>query len=93
MVRLIYAGMAELADALDLGSSGKPCRFDPCYPQNTSSDSLCKENLRKVEKTLKKVLTKGVRCGIIYESPRERLTREQKAREFKKTSKKLSKTS
>ena len=24
--------MAELADALDLGSSGKPCRFDPCYP-------------------------------------------------------------
>ena len=27
-----YAGMAELADALDLGSSGKPCRFDSCYP-------------------------------------------------------------
>ena len=27
-----FAGMAELADALDLGSSGKPCRFDPCYP-------------------------------------------------------------
>ena len=24
--------MAELADALDLGSSGKPCRFDSCYP-------------------------------------------------------------
>ena len=25
--------MAELADALDLGSSGKPCRFKSCYPQ------------------------------------------------------------
>ena len=24
--------MAELADAQDLGSCGKPCRFDPCYP-------------------------------------------------------------
>ena len=27
-----YAGMAELADAPDLGSGGQPCRFDPCYP-------------------------------------------------------------
>ena len=26
------AGMAELADALDLGSSGRPCRFESCYP-------------------------------------------------------------
>ena len=26
--------MAELADALDLGSSGRPCRFDSCYPQH-----------------------------------------------------------
>ena len=24
--------MAELADALDLGSSGQPCRFKSCYP-------------------------------------------------------------
>ena len=24
--------MAELADAPDLGSGGKPCRFDSCYP-------------------------------------------------------------
>ena len=24
--------MAELADALDLGSSGRPCRFKSCYP-------------------------------------------------------------
>ncbi len=27
-----YADMAELADALDLGSSGRPCRFESCYP-------------------------------------------------------------
>ena len=24
--------MAELADAPDLGSGGKPCRFKSCYP-------------------------------------------------------------
>ncbi len=24
--------MAELADALDIGSSGRPCRFKSCYP-------------------------------------------------------------
>ena len=29
--------MAELADALDLGSSGRPCRFDSCYPQVNES--------------------------------------------------------
>ena len=27
-----YADMAELADAPDLGSGGRPCRFDSCYP-------------------------------------------------------------
>ncbi len=27
-----FADMAELADALDLGSSGQPCRFKSCYP-------------------------------------------------------------
>ena len=32
MVRQMQADMAELADALDLGSSGRPCRFDSCYP-------------------------------------------------------------
>ena len=25
--------MAELADALVLGTSGRPCRFKSCYPQ------------------------------------------------------------
>ncbi len=28
-----YADVAELADALDLGSSGRPCRFNSCHPQ------------------------------------------------------------
>ena len=27
-----YADMAELADAPDLGSGGRPCRFKSCYP-------------------------------------------------------------
>ncbi len=30
---ILFADMAELADALDLGSSGRPCRFESCYPQ------------------------------------------------------------
>ena len=29
-----HAGMAELADASDLGSGGKPCRFKSCCPQS-----------------------------------------------------------
>ncbi len=32
----IYAGMAELADAPDLGSGGRPCRFESCCPQENS---------------------------------------------------------
>ena len=28
--------MAELADALDLGSSSSECRFDSCYPHRES---------------------------------------------------------
>lgn len=28
--------MAELADALDLGSSSSECRFDSCYPHSKS---------------------------------------------------------
>ena len=27
-----YAGVAELADAPDLGSGGNPCRFKSCHP-------------------------------------------------------------
>lgn len=30
------ADVAELADALDLGSSSSECRFDSCYPHDKS---------------------------------------------------------
>ena len=32
MLTIIYADMAELADAQDLESCGYPCRFNSCYP-------------------------------------------------------------
>ena len=32
MATIEYADMAELADALVLGTSGQPCRFKSCYP-------------------------------------------------------------
>ena len=33
-----FAGVAELADAPDLGSGGSPCRFKSCHPyQKTAS--------------------------------------------------------
>lgn len=35
-----HAGMAELADAQDLGSCGKPCRFNPCYPHHNCTPVL-----------------------------------------------------
>ena len=31
---MTYADMAELADALVLGTSGQPCRFKSCYPHH-----------------------------------------------------------
>ena len=30
----LLAGVAELADALDLGSSSSECRFDSCHPHH-----------------------------------------------------------
>ena len=30
------AGMVELADTMDLGSIGQPCRFKSCYPHQTN---------------------------------------------------------
>ncbi len=32
-----YAGVAELADALDLGSSEYSCRFKSCHPHQVKS--------------------------------------------------------
>ena len=34
----VFADVAELADALDLGSSGRPCRFDSCHPHREKHD-------------------------------------------------------
>ena len=34
--------MAELADAPDLGSGGRPCRFKSCYPQSIAAKYLVK---------------------------------------------------
>ena len=33
---MTYADMAELADALVLGTSGQPCRFKSCYPHHSA---------------------------------------------------------
>ena len=32
--------MVELADTLDLGSSGQPCRFKSCYPHHVRRTQL-----------------------------------------------------
>ncbi len=33
---IFFAGVAELADALDLGSSSSECRFDSCHPHQNA---------------------------------------------------------
>ena len=33
----IKADMVELADTMDLGSIGHPCRFESCYPHQQNS--------------------------------------------------------
>ena len=38
-----HAGVAELADAPDLGSGGRPCRFKSCHPQ----ENCDKRNMAK----------------------------------------------
>lgn len=34
------AGMVELADTMDLGSIGKPCRFKSCYPHQLAASVI-----------------------------------------------------
>ena len=51
------AGVAELADATDLGSVGKPCRFKPCRPyqnQSTKRKNAHRPNDRKGGEKLSK---------------------------------------
>ena len=35
-----FAGVAELADALDLGSSSSECRFDSCHPHHYGNNKV-----------------------------------------------------
>ena len=51
------AGMAELADALDLGSSGRPCRFESCCPHSVVNPCIYGKNA---------VFTRVFRCLSYY---------------------------
>ena len=35
----IYAGVVELADTLDLGSNGQPCKFKSCRPYQKEEEA------------------------------------------------------
>ena len=51
-----FADMAELADAPDLGSGGRPCRFDSCYPHKVPDSGtflFFYRKVRPIEKTLR----------------------------------------
>ena len=37
---IISAGMVELADTIDLGSIGQPCRFKSCYPHQLAASVI-----------------------------------------------------
>ena len=37
---IISAGMVELADTMDLGSIGQPCRFESCYPHQLAASVI-----------------------------------------------------
>ena len=39
--KVIYAGVAELADALALGASAYACRFKSCHPHQKSQRNNC----------------------------------------------------
>lgn len=54
-----YADMAELADAPDLGSGGRPCRFESCYPQGKGLKSLDLLGFRPLLRGMKKEFWKG----------------------------------
>ena len=41
-------GYGGMADALDLGSSGKPCRFKSCYPHHNMAEYHPVEEVRVV---------------------------------------------
>ena len=71
IVRQMQADMAELADALDLGSSGRPCRFDSCYPHK---EAISTENtvfvasflFRKMDRRTRNVHQREKRISIDF---------------------------
>ena len=44
----LNADMAELADALDLESCGKQCRFKSYYPHQVENDEFCNKTAKAV---------------------------------------------
>ena len=46
----IKADMVELADTMDLGSIGHPCRFESCYPHQQNSGQFLPAGLVILEK-------------------------------------------
>jgi hypothetical protein len=56
------ADVAELVDALDLGSSGQPCRFDSCHPYHFSKDMSM-----DIEELLAKFLKAEFRLSLYVE--------------------------
>ena len=56
-----FAGVAELADALDLGSSGRPCRFKSCHPH-------CYRVFRRLDTSKDPVFCALPSTGIILET-------------------------
>ena len=42
-----YAGVVELVDSVDLGSSAKACRFESCRPHHLKTSLLIQSDVRK----------------------------------------------
>ena len=65
--------MAELADAPDLGSGGRPCRFDSCHPHileslddESSRLFLLGERLVNALYLLDLIVLGKIRCLVIW---------------------------
>ena len=71
---MTYAGVAELADAPDLGSGGRPWGFESLHPQDISPQTLqgsagfcytIEYNLRKERENVDGFFNLNI-CGIFY---------------------------
>ena len=60
--------MAELADAPDLGSGGRPCRFDSCHPHRKRVDfteCFCRTNSFLFADMVNRILGKEEEVGFV----------------------------